>query len=114
MSIAMTRKTLALAFAVAVVFALPLAQAKTRFVLRSEDVTLPQSDRALPEGPGREAVLNNCFTCHSAGMILTQPPLPKATWEAEVTKMRNVYKAQVDDKDVPAIVEYLTAVKGPK
>ena len=110
----MTPKTLPLAFALAVTFALPLAQAKTRFVLRSEDVTLPQSDRGLPEGPGREAVLNNCFTCHSAGMILTQPPLPKATWEAEVTKMRNVYKAQVDDKDVPAIVEYLTAVRGPK
>jgi cytochrome c5 len=93
---------------------LPPAQAKTRFVLKSEDVKLPQSDRGLPEGQGREVVQNNCFTCHSAGMILTQPPLAKAAWEAEVAKMRNVYKARVDDKDVPAIVDYLTAVKGPK
>lgn len=110
----MKRRTLPLALVVAVVLALPLAQAKTRFVLKSEDVTLPQSDRGLPERPGRDAVQNNCFTCHSAGMILTQPPLPKATWEAEVAKMRNVYKASIDDKDVPAIVDYLTAVKGPK
>lgn len=110
----MTRNILALALVVAAALALPPAQAKTRFVLKSEDVTLPQSDRGLPEGPGRDAVQNNCFTCHSAGMILTQPPLPKAAWEAEVTKMRNVYKAPVDEKDVPAIVDYLTAVKGPK
>ena len=110
----MIRKTLPPALVVAAILALPLAQAKTRFVLKSEDVTLPQSERGLPEGAGRDVVENNCFTCHSGGMILTQPPLPKAAWEAEVTKMRNVYKAPVDEKDVPAIVEYLTAVKGPK
>jgi cytochrome c5 len=109
-----TRKILPLALAAVAVLALPLAQAKTGFVLKSENVNLPQSDRGLPEGPGRDVVQNNCFTCHSAGMILTQPPLPKAAWEAEVAKMRNVYKAPVDEKDVPAIVDYLTAVKGPK
>jgi len=109
----MTRKILPLALVAAVALALP-SQARTRIVLKAVEVTLPQSDRGLPEGPGREVVLNNCFTCHSAGMILTQPTLPRATWEAEVAKMRNVYKARVDDKDVPAIVDYLTAVKGPK
>jgi hypothetical protein len=59
-------------------------------------------------------VRNNCLGCHSAGMILNQPTMPKAAWEAEVTKMRTVYKAPVDEKAVPAIVEYVTAVKGPK
>jgi cytochrome c5 len=110
----MTRKILLLALVVAAALALPFAQAKARFVLKSEDVKLPQSDRGLPEGPGRDVVQNNCFTCHSAGMISTQPALAKAAWEAEVAKMRNVYKARIDDKDVPAIVDYLTAVKGPK
>jgi hypothetical protein len=43
-----------------------------------------------------------------------EPRMPKAAWAAEVAKMRNVYKAPVDEKDVPAIVDYLTAVKGPK
>jgi len=39
---------------------------------------------------------------------------PQALWQAEVAKMRNVYKAPVADKDVPDIVAYLTAVKGSK
>ena len=47
-------------------------------------------------------------------MILNQPGMPKAAWAAEVNKMRNVYKAPVAAKDVPAIVDYLTAAKGPK
>jgi hypothetical protein len=40
--------------------------------------------------------------------------LSQAAWQAEVAKMRNVYKAPVDEKDVGPIVDYLTAVKGPK
>ena len=94
--------------------ALALARRKPRSTLKSVDVTLPDSDRDLPDGPGLEAMQSNCISCHSPGMILTQPAMPKAFWEAEVAKMRNVYKAPVDDKDVPDIVGYLTAVKGPK
>jgi cytochrome c5 len=110
----MARKILPIALALGAALALPSAQAKTRIVLKSVEVTFPQSDRGLPEGSGRDVVQSNCFTCHSAGMILVQPPLARAAWEAEVTKMRNVYKARIDEKDVPAIVDYLTAVKGPK
>jgi mono/diheme cytochrome c family protein len=88
--------------------------ASAPLTLKSVNVTFPDSDRALPNGPGLEAVQGNCLACHSAGMILTQPVMPKAAWAAEVAKMRNVYKAPVDEKDVPDIVEYLTAVKGPK
>jgi cytochrome c5 len=108
------RNILPIALVAGAILALASAQAKTRIDLKSVEVTFPQSDRGLPEAPGRDVVQSNCFTCHSAGMILTQPTLPKATWEAEVAKMRNVYKARIDDKDVPAIVDYLTAVKGPK
>jgi mono/diheme cytochrome c family protein len=82
--------------------------------LKSVNVTLPDSDRDLPNGPGLAAVQGNCISCHSPGMILAQPALPKAAWEAEVAKMRNVYKAPVSDKDVPDIVSYLSAVKGTK
>jgi mono/diheme cytochrome c family protein len=87
------------------------AQALT---LKSVNVTLPDSDRELPAGPGLAAVQGNCISCHSPGMILAQPALPKAAWEAEVAKMRNVYKAPINEKDVPDIVSYLTAVKGAK
>ena len=90
------------------------AQAAQTFELKSVSVDLPDSDRALPDGPGLAAVQGNCISCHTPGMILNQPALPKAAWEAEVAKMRNVYKAPIDEKDVPDIVAYLTAVKGPK
>jgi hypothetical protein len=100
-------------FAAAVVIS-PLAQAKTAIVLKAVTVTLPPSNRVFPEGPGLETVKNNCLTCHSAGMILTQPRMPNAAWQAEVAKMRNVYKAPVDEKEVASIVDYLTVVKGPK
>ena len=74
--------------------------------LRSVNVDFPDSDRMF-EGPGADVVNNNCLACHSAGMILTQPRMPRAAWHAEVEKMRNTYKAPVDAKDVPAIVDYL-------
>jgi hypothetical protein len=47
-------------------------------------------------------------------MMMNQPTLPKAGWEAEVAKMSNVFKAPIADGDVPAIVEYLAATKGSK
>ncbi len=110
----MTRKILPLAL-LAGVAALSLAvQAKVPAALKSLEVTLPESSRTLPDGPGMQVVNDNCLACHSAGMILNQPTMPQAAWEAEVNKMRNVYKAPLDAKDVPAIVGYLTAVKGPK
>lgn len=82
--------------------------------LKSVSVDFPDGDRNLPDGPGLAAMQSNCISCHTPGMILTQPTMPKAFWEAEVTKMKNVYKAPIVEKDVPDIVAYLTAVKGPK
>jgi hypothetical protein len=55
---------------------------------------------------------DNCLACHSAGMVLNQPALPKSVWEAEVDKMREAYKAPIDAKDVDAIVGYLVSIKG--
>jgi|SRR5579872_5907324 len=74
--------------------------------LRSVKVDLPDSDRDF-QGPGADVVNNNCLVCHSAGMVLTQPRLPRAVWQAEVDKMRSTYKAPIAAEDVPAIVEYL-------
>jgi cytochrome c5 len=78
----------------------------------SVNVDLPFGDRVFPDGPNADAINNSCLACHSAGMVLTQPPLPRKVWEAEVEKMRNVYKAPVADEDVKAIVDYLTRIKG--
>src|SRR5271165_1859466 len=89
----------------------PPAQALT---LTAVDVTLPDSERDLPDGPGLAAVEGNCVSCHTPGMILNQPVMSKAYWETAIAKMRNVYRAPISDKDVPDILNYLTAVKGMK
>lgn len=103
----------ALLVAAAVLAALP-AQARSRIALTSTKIDLPEDRQPLPDGPGAEAARGICLACHSAGMILNQPTMAKAGWAAEVAKMRAVYKAPVDEKDVPTIVDYLTAIKGPK
>lgn len=77
--------------------------------LRSVNLDFPDSDRMF-EGPGADVVNNNCLSCHSAGMVLTQPRLSRAVWQAEVEKMRNTYRAPVDEKDVPAIADYLATL----
>jgi hypothetical protein len=74
---------------------------------KSVNVDLPFGDRMF-EGPGADVVNNNCLACHSVGMVLTQPPLSRQTWEAEVAKMRNVFKAPVANEDVTPIVDYLS------
>lgn len=88
------------------------AVAQTAPVLKSVSVDLPASDRVFPGGTEADAINNNCLACHSAGMVLTQPALPKAAWEAEVHKMINTYKAPIADADVAAIVSYLARTKG--
>jgi hypothetical protein len=36
-----------------------------------------------------------------------QPPLPAATWEAEVTKMRKTFGATIPDEATAKIIGYL-------
>jgi hypothetical protein len=93
---------------------MPLAaHVATPFELKSVKIDLPDSNKMF-EGPGSDAINNNCLACHSAGMVLNQPPLSKQAWTAEVNKMINNYKAPVVPEDVGAIVEYLANTKGAK
>ena len=87
-------------------------QGEPPLTLKSVSIDLPNGDRTFPGGPEAEAINNNCLTCHSAGMVLNQPALPRAVWDAEVHKMISVYKAPVAAEDVPAIVAYLDSTKG--
>ena len=80
--------------------------------LRSITVTLPTSDLMFPGGAAADAINNNCIACHSAGMVLTQPALSRADWQAEVNKMRTIYKAPIEEADVAPIVDYLAKTKG--
>lgn len=72
-------------------------------------ITLPDDPNDLPEGPGREAVMENCTACHSPSTMLQQPKVPREKWEATVAKMIKLYKAPVDPKAVPQIVDYMVA-----
>ena len=92
----------------------PASVAGGGFTLQSASVTLPSDDLAFPAGPHVDAVEANCTACHSPAMILSQPPLGREGWEAEVKKMREVYHAPVDPAAVPAIVDYLTGLPGAR
>lgn len=81
------------------------------FTLASTSVDLPIDDQQYPAGPHADVINANCTACHSASMALTQPALTADQWKATVTKMREVYKAPIADRDVPAILAYLTALK---
>jgi len=73
---------------------------------------LPPATVEFKPGPNLEVVQGNCGACHSVDYIKTQPTGPKFKkdfWTAEVTKMIKVYGAPIDEKDVPQIVDYLTA-----
>ena len=97
------------------VASMPLAaRAAPPLELKSVKIDLPDSDKMFPDGPGSDAINNNCLACHSAGMVLNQPALSKQAWAAEVSKMINNYKAPVAAEDVGPIVEYLTGLKGAK
>jgi len=63
--------------------------------------------------PGYQLVLQKCSACHSAHYAEYQPPSTGlAYWNAQVLRMKNVFKAPVTDEDVPVIVEYLNASYG--
>ena len=61
----------------------------------------------LAPGKGRDTVVGNCSMCHSVTYITMQPPLPAATWKAEVHKMIAVMGAPIQEAAAQEIVEYL-------
>jgi sulfite dehydrogenase (cytochrome) subunit B len=86
---------------------LPLANAKS--------ITLPTEAPPLKASslPGYAKAQANCVACHSAEYMLYQPPTaPRAYWDAMVTRMKVVFKAPIDDADMPAIVDYLVKTYG--
>ena len=75
--------------------------------------TVPE-DEAAP-GPGRELFIARCSSCHSVDYIRMHAPFgTRALWEASVNKMRNAFKAPLEDEDARAIVDYLSVAYGPE
>jgi mono/diheme cytochrome c family protein len=61
----------------------------------------------LAPGEGLQEVRIYCNTCHSPRYITMQPPLPAATWEAEVNKMNKAFGAGIPEDDTRKIILYL-------
>jgi len=68
----------------------------------------------LAPGEGRQEVQIYCNTCHSPRYITMQPPLPAATWEAEVNKMNKTFGAAIPDDETHKIIRYLQAHYTPE
>lgn len=79
---------------------------------RKRLVELPTDEPPLPEGPGKQAFEDSCRMCHSTRYVTDQPRLSRATWTAEVEKMRGVYGAPIPTERVASIVDYLASVNG--
>jgi hypothetical protein len=67
----------------------------------------PVPSLELAPGDGRQDVQIYCNTCHSPRYITMQPPLPAATWEAEVNKMNKAYGAGIPEDTAKKITGYL-------
>ena len=72
-----------------------------------------ESQITLKDGPGKDAAVGNCRTCHSLDYIPINSKFQDRTgWEKTVRKMIDVMGAPVDEKDVPSILDYLSSVYG--
>jgi hypothetical protein len=72
----------------------------------------PEIQPQLPAAPALDTVLVNCGVCHTPQYIMNQPPFPRETWTAEVTKMRKTFNGPIPEEKVPEIIDYLMSVRG--
>ena len=72
-----------------------------------------ESQLALIDAPGRDAVYVNCRTCHSVDYVIINAGIPdRAGWEASIAKMRKLMGAPISDADAAVILDYLAANYG--
>jgi ABC-type transport system substrate-binding protein len=106
-------------FAVALGGSLAWSQATTstsaastaRWQWSSVSVELPTSETSFPPGDGVQ-ITAQCLICHSAGMVLRQPPLTRDQWLSEINKMRSAYGAPLPADQVDRLADYLFRVNG--
>lgn len=100
------------ALALLLVLALAGCEAAPKVTFADASITLPDDPLELPPGPGADAVVANCAACHSPSTMLQQPRMSREKWLSTVNKMRETYKAPIDEAAIPAIVDYLVAAQG--
>jgi hypothetical protein len=75
-------------------------------------ITLPEDHDTFQPGPDLDLVQGFCAACHAPDYVYTQPPLTRAQWHAEVTKMQRTYHCPLPDSAVDGLVEYLMSQNG--
>ena len=78
--------------------------------LKSVEVSLPD-DESQFTGPDADLLNANCTGCHSASMVLYQARMDAAHWAESVKKMRETYKAPIDDAAAAKLPAALAAVQ---
>jgi hypothetical protein len=99
---------LAMSTALALGVASPLQAATKTFQAPPDLVQLKPSPL-----PGYGKAQAACVACHSAEYMAYQPPTAaRPYWEAMVKRMKVVFKATLDEADIPVIVDYLAKTYG--
>ena len=81
----------------------------------AKTIELPPDGMQLKSSdlPGYVKAQASCVACHSAEYMRYQPPTaPRPYWDAMVKRMKTVFKAPIDDADMPALVDYLVKTYG--
>lgn len=96
--------------------AVALVAAATAYSMAAtKTIVLPPDGVQLKEStlPGYAKAQASCVACHSAEYMRYQPPnAARPYWDAMVKRMKAVFKAPIDDADMPAIVDYLVKTYG--
>lgn len=74
---------------------------------------LAQPAKHLPEGPGRDLVLNTCTVCHSDSIIKAQQ-MTREQWDHTITwmqKQQGLWELDTDTRK--GILDYLASHFGP-
>ena len=77
--------------------------------LTTLSIAVPQE---LPEGEGKKLLEKRCASCHDLKPVVSLKP-SQGAWKELVVKMVG-YGAQLDNKEVDVVTEYLTKHFGPE
>ncbi|MBE7941685.1 MULTISPECIES: cytochrome c, class I [Ramlibacter] len=92
-----------------------LALATAPVAATPKTIELPPDGMQLKPSslPGYAKAQAQCVACHSAEYMAYQPlTAPRGYWDAMVHRMKAVFKAPINDADMPEIVDYLVKTYG--
>jgi len=111
----MNKHTVSAALAATVVAAVAALAFTTSTQAAVKTLNLPPDGTQLKASSlaGYAKAQSNCVACHSAEYMLYQPATaPRPYWDAMVKRMQAVFKAPINDADIPVIVDYLVKTYG--